>query len=143
MITAENIKEAVISLIKPLNIKVYGRNIKQGFKTPCFFMQTMPIETNTVTRNFSENAYTIEIVYFSENETDLENVRMYDTLKGIFSKTMAINGRKILPQKIRTDTEEYVMSFRFDISFYDEIPNDTPAADPAGEVVINLKGGTR
>lgn len=142
MITLEEIKKSVISLIKPLNIAVYGKSIKQGFKTPCFFVQLMPIESNTVTRNFSENTYTVEIVYFSENETDLENVRMYDNLRGIFSKTIAINERNILPQKLRYDTEDYVMSFRFDLSFYDDIPNNTPAADPAGEVIINLKGGT-
>lgn len=138
MIKAVDIKKAVISLIKPLNITVYGKEIKQGFSTPCFFVQLMPIESDWVTQNFSENSYTIEILYFSQSETDLENVQMYDTLTSIFSQPIAINGRKILPKKIRSDTEDYVLSFKFDMNYYDAIPNNDPVQPMASKVQINL-----
>lgn len=145
MIKIFDIKVAIVSLLEQLNIEVYGNEIKEGFDRPCFFVQIMPISNDTVTKNFSENKITVEIMYFSENETDIENVQMHDSLSSIFSKSIGINDRKILPKKIRSETEvEDLMSFnslsfRFDINYYDEIPNNDPVITPASKLSLTMK----
>ena len=140
MIAMEDVKKSAILLIKPLNITVYGKEIKEGFKTPCFFVKASLVNSEMVTKNFTENEVAVEIIYISQSETDLENVKMNDTLRSIFSQVIAINDRKLLPQKLRSDTEEYVLNFKFDLKYLDGVQNNDPAQPSASKVVINLTG---
>ena len=140
MIAMEDVKKSVIALIKPLSITIYAKEIKEGFKTPCFFIKATLVNSEMMTINFSENEVTVEIIYMSQTETDLENVKMNDILRSIFSQVMAINDRKLLPQKLRSDTEEYVLNFKFDLKYLDGVQSNIQALPSASKVIINLNG---
>lgn len=104
----------------------------------------MPIKSNLATVNYSENEVTIEIVYFSEKKTDLENIKMYDILYDIFSKPIDINGRKRLAMDIRSDTDDNNnMSFKFDIEYNNEVLNRRNNVDMMENINLNLEGGTK
>lgn len=150
MITMLGIKEAVVSILKSNNPGIngpYGSEIKKGFIRPCFFVQIMPISSEIATKNYSENVVTVEIMYFSSGGTDLENVKMHDTLSSLFSVPLIIGDRKILPRNIRSEVVDdnamgyNSMSFKFDLNYYNEIPNNKPAPETMSKLTLNLKGG--
>lgn len=144
MIKLEDLKKTIIALLKSQGLKTYDNGIKQGYKRPCFFVQLMPIKSNLSTINYSENEVTVEIVYFSENESDLENIKMYDTLYSIFSKPIDVNGRKRLPTDIRTSIDDDDnMSFRFDIEYWNEAPKEEVNTEIMETLNVNFQGGIK
>ena len=150
MITMLEIKEAIVSLLKSNNPGIngpYGSEIKKGFTRPCFFVQIMPISSEIATKNYSENVVTVEIMYFSSGGTDLENVKMHDTLYSLFSVPLVIGDRKILPRNIRSETVHdnamgyNSMSFKIDLNYYNEVPNNKHTTETMSKLTLNLKGG--
>jgi len=141
MITLVSIKKAINDILVPVGLNIYGNEIKEGFSRPCFFVNLIPVISDTFKSDTSENVLMVEIVYFSANKTDLENLKMYDTLKGILTPVLSIGTRKLLVRKFRAqviDETDHIYSVKFDLNFYDEIVDTTPLADPMQ--TINLGG---
>ncbi|OPJ58442.1 phage tail terminator family protein [Clostridium oryzae] len=142
MITLEKIKKSVVSALKSQKLKIYGTEIDEGFKRPCFFVQIVGLGSEIVNRNFCENLYTVEIAYFSVDKTDIENAKMYDVLRTIFSEALIVEDRSLICRKLRMSiVEDHVMSFKFDLSFYDKTRETTSDADIAEKLNLNIKGG--
>lgn len=99
-------------------IKLYAEEIEEGFIRPCFFTQILPVSFNYETVNFSSNKSMIVINYFSENKTDLENIKMYDDLRKAFGMTLKVNHRSFLLQDIRSDIADGVLQFKFDLDYF-------------------------
>jgi len=143
MITLVDIKKAVNDALVPVGLKTYGNEVKEGFLRPCFFVNLIPVTSDTIKKVTSENSLMIEIVYFSENKTDLENLQMYDTLKGILTPILTIGTRKLLVRNFRAqviDEDDHIYSVKLDLNFYDEIVDTTPIADPMGTISLNIGG---
>ena len=133
MIALVDIKKAINDALVPVGLKIYANEIKESFSRPCFFVNLLPVTSDTLKSHTSENSFMVEIVYFSANKTDLENLLMYDTLKGILTPILAIGTRKLLVRKFRAqviDEVDHIYSVKFDLNFYDEIVDNTPPADP-------------
>jgi hypothetical protein len=145
MITLTDIKTSINIYLASIGLKTYGNEVKEGFSRPCFFVNLTPVTSETLKQDTSENLIVVEIVYFSANKTDLENLQMYDTLKGIFTPILTIGTKKKLVRNFRAeviDETDHIYSVKFDLNFYDEITDATPEADPATTLNLNLGGQT-
>ncbi|WP_407310928.1 DUF6838 family protein [Desulfosporosinus sp. SB140] len=143
MITLIDIKSAINAAIAPVGLKTYGNEVKEGFSRPCFFVNITPVTSDIFKKDTSENSLMVEIVYFSTNRTDLENLQMYDTLKGVLTPILVIGTKKKLVKNFRAeviDETDHIYSVKFDLNFYDEIEDTTPEADPMETLNLNLGG---
>ncbi|KLU64019.1 hypothetical protein DEAC_c40130 [Desulfosporosinus acididurans] len=143
MITLLDIKTAVNTAIKPTGLKTYGNEVKEGFSRPCFFVNVTPVKSETFKKDTSENSVMVEIVYFSQNRTDLENLQMYDTLKGLLTPVLAIGAKKKMISNFRgevIDEIDRIYSVKFDLNYYDGITDATPEAESATTLNLNLGG---
>jgi len=145
MITLVDIKKAINDALVPTGLKPpYGNEVKEGFSRPCFFVNLIPVTSDTFKRDTSENSLMVEIVYFSANKTDLENLQMYDTLKGILTPILTIGNRKLLVRNFRAeviDEDDHIYSVKFDLNYYDEIVDNTPEAEPSQATGLSLNIG--
>jgi len=96
--------------------------------------------TDLFSTTINENSITIEIIYFGIDETELENLKVYEKLKKLFNLPITINNRKILPRNIRADFKDF-LSFRFNFRFYDDIESESESEsyEKMGELDINIK----
>ncbi|TGE33326.1 DUF6838 family protein [Desulfosporosinus sp. Sb-LF] len=143
MITLVDIKTAINNVLAPVGLKTYGNEVKEGFSRPCFFVEVTPVASETFKRDTSENTVMVEIVYFSENKTDLENLKMYDTLKGLLTPTLTIGNQKKMVSNLRAeavDDTDLIYSVKIDLNFYDEIIDTTPAPDEMQTLILKLGG---
>ncbi|MDP4147463.1 MAG: hypothetical protein Q8936_23845, partial [Bacillota bacterium] len=122
MITIENIQTSVIDALKTQNLTIYGSEAKADYIKPCFFVQVVSVLSEPVTRNFTENSVTVQILFCSKDGTDIENIRMQDTLNSIFSKELNIGDRKLLPRNFISGTDsDNSLSYNFDLNYLNEI----------------------
>lgn len=143
MIKLVDIKKAINDVLAPVGLKTYGNEVKEGFLRPCFFIGVTPVASDTFKKDTSENSLMLEIIYFSENKTDLENIQMYDILKGLLTPTLPIGSRNLLVRNFRAevvDETDLIYSVKLDLNFYDEILDTTPAADEMKTLILTIGG---
>lgn len=123
MITLVDIKKSINQVLKAnfKDTKLYAGEVKEGFTRPSFFTSIIPISFNYDTTNFTSNKLMVVINYFSENETELENIKMYDELKKAFGMNLKVNDRFFLLKNIRSEIVDEVLQFRFDLDYYVDI----------------------
>lgn len=102
--------------------RVYGNEVKEGFKRPSFFVQYLPVQDRLESAHLERRLITVAITYFSDTGSDVENLTMADKLKEVFGMVLYVGGRKLTRGEARTDIVDGVLQFRFDLNFY-----DTPA----------------
>ena len=73
MITYEDILRAVIKILNTTypTIPIYGDEVTEGYKLPCFFTTLLPIESETQTKNYIITNLLIVISYFSDCKDSL------------------------------------------------------------------------
>ena len=143
MITLEALRAAVKTAIVSIGLKTYGNEVKEGFSRPCFFVSLIPVTSDTFKRDTSENSVMVEIVYFSQNKTDLENLKMYDILKSKLTPTLHVGVRNLLVRNFRAeviDEDDHIYSVKFDLNYYDVIEDTAPEEEPAqaGGLSLNI-----
>ena len=140
MISVFDIKKSINLILKNnfKNIKVHAGEVKEGFIKPSFFVQLFIENTDLFSTTINENSITIEIIYFGVDETELENLKVYEKLKKLFNLPITINNRKILPRNVRADFKD-VLSFRFNIKFFDDVEIEGEDYEKMGELDINIK----
>ncbi|WP_407309774.1 DUF6838 family protein [Desulfosporosinus sp. SB140] len=117
---------------------------QRGISRPCFFVNLVPVKSEIFKKDTRENSLMVEMVYFSANKTDLENLQMYDTLKGLLTPTLTIGNRKKMTLNFRAeiiDGTDLIYSVKFDLNFYDEILDTTPEPDEMQTLNFNLTLG--
>ncbi|AFM40332.1 hypothetical protein Desaci_1306 [Desulfosporosinus acidiphilus SJ4] len=143
MVTLLAVKRAMNQVLAPIGLKIYGNEVKEGFSRPCFFVNLVPVKSEILKKDTRENSLMVEMVYFSESKTDLENLQMYDTLQGLLTPILVIGTRNLLVQNFRAeviDELDHIYSVKFDLNFYDEIVDTTPEPDPMETLTIQLGG---
>lgn len=123
MITLIDIKKSINQVLKAnfKDTKIYAGEVKEGFTRPSFFTSIIPITSEYETTNFTSNKLMIIINYFSENETELENIKMYDELKKAFGMNLKVSQRSFLLKNIRSEIVDEVLQFRFDLDYFVDI----------------------
>lgn len=96
------VRKGVIQKLKQFypEIKVYGEEISQGFKAPCFFIEMFPTSESRVMGNRYKRYHAFDIHYFSDaNDTndDLHEMaeRLYNQLEFITVNDDDLMGTKM------------------------------------------------
>lgn len=141
MITLVDIKKSINQVLKTNfpDIKLYADEVKEGFTRPSFFTSIIPIIFNYDTTNYSSNRLMVVINYFSENETELENLRMADALKKAYGMTLKVKDRYITLREIKTDITDGVLQFKFDLNFFDGVEITKEEYEIMKQLNMNLK----
>ena len=148
MISLTDIKSSVDQrLTDKTSFEVYGREIKDGFDRPCFFVELLPNGSDAETQNFTSNKLTVIITYFQELQqgkgySDLENIKMYDTLKDLFKLNLSVGSRVLHPKNIRsgyTGDNLDILQVSFDLDYLDGTGRQRNTEGSATSVNVNLK----
>jgi len=114
------IQREITKVLKGIkDVKIYGDEIKEGFKRPCYFLKSNIESVERENWEYNSVLITHEICYFGNPNTNLEYLKMYELLKRNFTRHLEIGDRKLLPKNIRCDFEDGYISFRFTLEFYD------------------------
>lgn len=121
MITYTDIKKAInSSLKKKFNIEINSKDISEGFIRPSFF-----VGLENTNRSSDENqihkSMTIQIYYFPTDryEYSLEIMDVQEQLENLFDLKLKAKDRYFNINEARSNTTDGVLSFAFDIDFYD------------------------
>ncbi|SHH14688.1 phage tail terminator family protein [Desulfosporosinus lacus] len=122
MIGYVDIKRSVIDVLKTKvsTIKTVATEELNGFKPPAFFVQLMPI-SDTPSIDYEEKLLTVNIHYFSEEKTDLANLKMLDQLNTAFFNVLKIGDRVITLKSKRHQLIDNVLQFKFELEFLTDI----------------------
>lgn len=135
MITVKDIHTRVVEILKEQGHLVIATEIQEGFPRPAFFVSALP---NTATLQACSGASeeitdTVEIRYYSVNETMEELVDAVQELKELFLyQPLRLNGRAFTVHTLEFDVEDNVLSCTFDLTFTQYIERDdefTPIED--------------
>lgn len=139
MVKLTDLKRAINDVLKTNfpDHERYADEIKEGFERPCFFVQLFPITFDYDTTNYASNKLMIVINYFSEKQTQLENLKMHDALKEAFGKSLKVNGRYLHLQHIRSDEADGVLQFKFDLNYLAGIEKDLAGYETMTELILS------
>lgn len=121
-----NIKTAIVTTLREnfSEINIYSPDVKEGFKKPSFFVQLLPVLREQQNKAHYSRNITVVIYYYSEDETELENLKMQDQLEVLFGQTFKINNRVITIDSLEGQIIDNVLQFSFDISYLDSLEED-------------------
>ena len=141
MISLVSIKKAIVSKLKKIGIAIISNDIRSGFAKPAFFVQLMPISNDSY-NGYQERIITVNIHYFSEDKTDLDNLKMDDKLNSLFVKTLKVNELSLPIYEKRSEIDDNILQFKFDLRFTEctPIPIDEEVEEYENmeELYINL-----
>lgn len=98
--------------------KIYAGEVTEGFQRPSFFTQIIPLRGGAETFNYNSNRLMVSINFFNRDDTELENILMYDELVEAFGRHLRVEGRVLLLDNVRSSSIDETLQFRFDIDFY-------------------------
>ncbi|MFJ5771405.1 DUF6838 family protein [Psychrobacillus sp. NPDC093180] len=121
MITYIDIKKTLNTRIKKkFNIEVISKDVTEGFNRPSFFIGIEnPIRSGD--ENQVHKSMTIQIYYFPTDryEYALEIMDVQEQLENLFDLKLKVKDRYFNIDEARANTTDGVLSFAFDIEFYD------------------------
>ncbi len=143
MIKLTDIKNAINNVLKEHfpDHNRYADEIREGFERPCFFVQIFPVTFDYETSNYASGRLMIVVNYFSVDGTQLENLKMHDSLREAFGRSLNVNDRLLHLQNIRSDETEGILQFRFDVEYLVELEKDLSGYEVMRELIMDGKGG--
>ena len=79
----------------PPQYKIYGKEIKEGYDTPCFFTEILDRGGKGETKNFAKGGFTIKITYFQTEKNELDQLEKVDEIKDLFGLIFCVGDRKL------------------------------------------------
>jgi len=124
MILYQEIAKAVTMVIKGSfpNVPIYGDEVREGYKTPSFFIGIMPVNSINHTKAIKEEQLLITVTYFSDTTESLKNYRVMQELKTAFGQVLGVDNRKFTIQETNTEKvgeDGDIYQFTFDINYYE------------------------
>ena len=121
MLSILDIKKAIVTKLKVFDINIVANDIRSGFEKPAFFVQLMPISNDSYD-GYQERVITVNIHYFSEDKTDLDNLKMDDKLNSLFVTTLKVNELSLPIYEKRSEIDDNILQFKFDLRFTESTP---------------------
>ena len=92
-----SVKQALNEKLKEKypDIRIYGKEVQQGYKTPCFFTSLVSQPETHTNKNFISGGVTLKILYFQDIKDELDQLTKIDEIYAIFDKTIQIDDRII------------------------------------------------
>lgn len=114
--TTKDIRRAIIKVLQDAfpNLSVYGDEIAQGFKEPCFFVKGLPgTQTKEIGRRYNRTT-SFNIHYFAKGSDDAwdMDVKLYELFENLY-----VNGDLYRGSGLTGEVVEGVLHFFVDYNF--------------------------
>ncbi len=105
MVLYQDIAKAVTMVIKEAfpNVPIYGDEVREGYKTPSFFVGIMPVNSINHTKSIKEEQLLITVSYFSNTTESLKNYKEMQELKVAFGQVLSVDNRRFIIQETNTE----------------------------------------
>lgn len=123
--------------------KIYGKEIKEGYKTPSFFTEIIDKGSRAETKNFATGSFTVKITYFQKSKNELDQLEKVDEIKDLFGLIFFVGDRRLTVGEYSHDyIGEYsdILQISIDIDFK-ENTRRTETAPIATEATIDITEG--
>lgn len=87
------------------NIKIYGKDVAEGYITPCFFTSVISFPETQSNKNFVSSGFTYKIAYFQSVKDEVDQLEKLDEIYDLFEKSIVIKDRTLL---IKEKDFEYI-----------------------------------
>ena len=145
MIAYQDILKAVIKVINTTypSIPIYGDEATEGYKLPCFFTTLLPIESETLTKNYITTNLLIVISYFSDCKDSLKCLEIMSKLKRAFCICISVEDRYFTIQDSMIEkVEKDVYQFSFHITYH-ELINFEPDNELITTIEHHIEGSNK
>ena len=139
MVLYQDIAKAITMVIKGAfpDIPIYGDEVREGYKTPSFFVGIMPITSINHTKNIKGESLLITVSYFSNTTESLKNYRVMQELKVAFGQVVGVDNRRFTIEELTTEEigeDADIYGLTFSINYYELVCNE-PASEVVGEII--------
>lgn len=137
MIGYQDILKAIIKVLNTTSptIPIYGDEVTEGYKLPCFFTTLLPIESETLTKNYIITNLLIVISYFSDCKDSLKCLEVMSKLKKAFGICLSVDDRHFTIQDSMIEkVENDVYRFSFHITYHELIN-----FEPENELITTIE----
>lgn len=142
MLSNVAIKIAINDLLSnATGLKVYGKEVTEGYTTPSLFVEKVSKPFKRETRGFAKSGFTIKITYFQPAPDELDQMRLLDKVRDAFGMVVKIEDRALTVGEITHDyagQKADILQISVDFDFYE---NTTPkeTAEIAREYGLEIK----
>lgn len=123
MLSLTAIKTAANELLKTATgLKIYGKEITEGYETPSLFIEIISKPFQRQTRNFAKSGFTLKITYFQETPDELQQLQLIDTVKEVFGMVFTVQDRRLTVGEISYDyigQKQDILQISVDFEFYE------------------------
>lgn len=141
MISQAAIKKAANKLLKDkTGLKIYGKEVIEGYDTPSLFVEIVAKPTKRETKNYAKSGFSLHITYFQKTPNELEQLEMVDTVKDAFGMSFTVGDRRLTVNETTYDyvgQKENILQVTVDFEYY-ENTEEQPTAETAGDLEMNL-----
>ena len=145
MIGYQDLLKGVIQVLQNTYpaIPIYGNEVTEGYKVPCFFTTLLPIESETQTKNYITTNLLIVISYFSDCKDSLKCLQVMSKLKRAFGICLSVDDRHFTIQDSRIEkVEKDVYQFSFRITYH-ELINFEPDNELITTIEHHIEGSNK
>ena len=141
-------QDTLKAVVKRLNtthpiIPIYGDEVMEGYKLPCFFTTLLPIESETQTKNYIITNLLIVISYFSDCKDSLKCLEVMSKIKRTFGICLSVDNRHFTIQDSMIEkVEKDVYQFSFCIT-YQELINFEPKNELITTIEHHIEGSNK
>lgn len=97
---------------------IYTEEVKKEIKRPSFFIDVMPVLTENYV-DYKDKLINIDIMYFSKNETNEENLSMIDNLEQLFKSVLQVKSETIPIKALNFKVADDILHCSFTLDFTD------------------------
>ncbi|MCI8483500.1 MAG: hypothetical protein HFH41_04075 [Lachnospiraceae bacterium] len=141
MLSQAAIKTAANKLLKEkTGLKIYGREVTEGYDTPSLFIEIIAKSFKRETRGFAKSGFILKITYFQEITNEMQQLQMVDTIKDAFGMVVVVEERHLTVGGITYDyigQKENILQVSVEFDFYENTAEE-PEGEEAGEMEFNL-----
>ena len=102
MITFSEIKKAINAKLKEIcpDVAIYGKEVSEGERKPCFYPYIMPKGKNYETRNFAQSGLTLKVTYMQDQKDEVDMLEKQDALEKGFGMSLKVGNRSLLASDV-------------------------------------------
>lgn len=123
MVLYTDVIKSVTKVLKDnFGLPVYGDEVKEGYKTPSFFVGMFPISSTTITKNYVQTELMIVVSYFSGTNDSVKNFKMMNDLKRAFGLVLKVENRRFTIRDIEIEKageDNDIFQFTFSINYHE------------------------
>ncbi|SKA99346.1 hypothetical protein SAMN05443428_13517 [Caloramator quimbayensis] len=97
---------------------IYTEEVKKELKRPSFFIDVIPVLTENFV-DYKDKLINIDIMYFSKNETNEENLRAINIFEQIFNSVLEVQGNTISIKALNYKVVDNILHCSFTLDFTD------------------------